>query len=136
VAGNVSGNDEIASIEYGVEHLNIPLLVVLGHTECGAVTAAVNNSKVEGRIPMLLQKIKPAADRARSGNKSLKGKDLINEAIKENVYNSMSDILRNSEIVRELVTQGNLAVEGAVYDIKEGRIIWLGPHPDQDKLVK
>jgi len=64
VAGNVCSNHEIASIEYGVEHLKTPLVVVLGHTHCGAVTAVVENADVRGKFPHLAEHIIPAYEEA------------------------------------------------------------------------
>src|SRR5881394_3335221 len=65
VAGNVATDTEIGSLEYGAEHLHIPLLVVLGHESCGAVTAAVQGGEVEGHIVSLVNLIKPAVDKSR-----------------------------------------------------------------------
>ncbi len=65
VAGNVCGVHEAGSIEYGVDHLGTPLLVVLGHTQCGAVTAATTGAEVHGNIRPLVQGIGPAVAKAR-----------------------------------------------------------------------
>jgi carbonic anhydrase len=135
VAGNVSDTDEIGSIEYGTEHLGTPLLVVLGHTKCGAVTAVVENSPVHGKIPQLVDNIGPAVQTAREKNPGLEGKDLIPKAIEANVFRSIEDILTGSEMVRELVNEKKLRVEGALYDIKTREVHWLGAHPDQAKLL-
>ncbi len=136
VAGNVAGDDEIASIEFGVGNLHTPVLVVLGHTKCGAVTSAVNGDNIEGLMHGLIQKIIPAVNKAKKANPKLHGDDLIYEAIKSNVYQSISDILKQSEEVRNLVKTGKLQVIGAIYDIKTGNIEWLGNHPDESNLVK
>src|SRR6478672_9283937 len=65
VAGNVAGETELASIEYAAAHLHTPLLVVLGHQKCGAVTAASEPGETEGHIPALLAFIRPAVEKAR-----------------------------------------------------------------------
>jgi carbonic anhydrase len=65
VAGNVATHTEIASLEYGAQHLHVPLLVVLGHESCGAVTAAVQGDPPEGHIATLVNLIKPAVDKTR-----------------------------------------------------------------------
>jgi carbonic anhydrase len=135
VAGNVADTDEVGSVEYGVEHLGSPLLVVLGHTQCGAVTAVVTNAKVEGSIPRLIDNIRPAVLRAHRNNPKLKGKELIPAAVDSNVWQSIEDVFHRSAIVRELAAEGKLMVIGAVYDLESGRINWLGEHPDQEKLV-
>lgn len=70
VAGNVADTDEIGTIEYGIEHLHAPLVVIMGHTSCGAVTAVLKGDKVEGSIPELVQGIIPAAERTKKILKS------------------------------------------------------------------
>jgi carbonic anhydrase len=135
VAGNVSDTDEIGSVEYGTEHLGTPLLVVLGHTKCGAVTAVVQGDSVHGKIPLLVDNIGPAVQTAREKNPGLEGKDLIPKVIEANVFRSIEDILTGSEMVRELVNEKKLRVEGAIYDIATREVRWLGTHPDQAKLL-
>ncbi|HNY27216.1 MAG TPA: carbonic anhydrase [Candidatus Sumerlaeota bacterium] len=135
VAGNVSDTDEIGSIEYGTEHLGTPLLLVLGHTKCGAVTAVVQGDSVHGKIPLLVDNIGPAVQTAREKNPGLDEKDLISKAIEANVFRSIEDILTGSGMVRELVNEKKLRVEGAIYDIATREVHWLGTHPDQAKLL-
>src|SRR5512133_139061 len=65
VAGNVATDVEVGSLEYGAEHLHIPLLVVLGHEQCGAVTAAIQGAPPEGHISALVNLIEPAAEKSR-----------------------------------------------------------------------
>ncbi len=133
VAGNVSDTDEIGTVEYGAGHLGTPLIVVLGHKKCGAVTAVVKGDKVGGSIPQLVDNIVPAAKRAK--DKRLEGDDLINRAISENVLQSISDMLTRSEEIRHLVASGKVKVVGAVYDLVDGHVEWMGEHPDQAKLL-
>src|SRR5690348_11289699 len=80
VAGNVATDTELGSLEYGAEHLHIPLIVVLGHEHCGAVTAAVQAGPPEGHIASLVNLIKPAVDKTRG----LPG-DPVENAVQENV---------------------------------------------------
>lgn len=133
VAGNVSDTDEIGTVEYGAGHLGTPLIVVLGHKKCGAVTAVVKGDKVGGSIPQLVDNIIPAARRAK--DKRLEGDDLINRAILENVMQSIADMLARSEEIRHLVASGKVKVVGAVYDLADGQVEWIGEHPDQAKLL-
>lgn len=135
VIGNIGGADETGSAEYGVEHLGTPLLVVLGHTSCGAVTAAVTHAVVRGSIPPLLAHIKPAVRTARQGRPELKGNDLIPEAIHANVFHSIEELFNRSETIRSRVQTGKLKVIGAIYDLKSGRVNWLGTHPKQTALA-
>ena len=88
VAGNVCDAHEIGSAEYALEHLGVPLLVVLGHTSCGAVTAAVVGGEVPGNVRSLLESIQPAVVKAQHEHPDLRGKDLVAAAIEANVWNS------------------------------------------------
>lgn len=135
VAGNIAGPHETGSLEYGAEHLHAPLLVVMGHTRCGAVSAAANDAKVSGSIPVLLDAIEPAVARAKAQNPSLEGKELVPAAIKENVWQSVFVLLRSSEICRERVERGELRIVGAVYNIADGTVEWMGEHPWQSELL-
>lgn len=135
VAGNVSDTDEVGSIEYGVDHLKTPLMVVLGHTHCGAVTAVVNNSELHGSIPLLVDNIKPAVDRVRREQPGLSGPALVPEAIKANVWQSVDDLFRRSPAVRTRAREGQVKVIGAVYNISTGQVDWLGGHPELGRLL-
>lgn len=135
VAGNVADTDEIGTIEYGVGHLKTPLLVVMGHSKCGAVTAVVDGAQVHGSIPALVDNIAPAAAETRSLHPNLTGAALVERAIDANVMQSMKDVLSRSEEVRELVQNGSLQVIGGVYDLQSGQVRWLGQHPDQSQII-
>jgi carbonic anhydrase len=136
VAGNVADKIEIGSIEYGTGHLGTPLLMVLGHTKCGAVTAAVKNAEVKGSIPSIIARIKPAVDKTRTEHRYKNEEDLIFKSIKTNIFRSIEDIFAASEEVRKLVRQGKLKVIGALYDIETGEVIDLGVHYRQEALVR
>jgi methyl-accepting chemotaxis protein/carbonic anhydrase len=135
VAGNVADTDEIGTIEYGVGHLNTPLLLVLGHSRCGAVTAVVEGASVHGSIPALVDNIAPAAQEARSQNPTLTGAALVEKAIDLNVQHSIADVIEHSSEVRELLAAGKLKVIGGVYNLETGAIRWLGEHPQQAELI-
>lgn len=135
VAGNVCDTDETGSIEYGVVHLNTPLVVVLGHTSCGAVTAVATGEIVHGSIPALVDNIVPAVAAARRAHPDLVGKQLVPAAIRANVFQSMADLLSHSEDIRDLVKQRKVIVLGAVYHVDSGEVEWLGPHPRQRALL-
>lgn len=135
VIGNIGNVDETGSAEYGVEHLGTPLLVVLGHTKCGAVTAAVTHAEVHGSIPPLLAQINPAVRTVRHEHPGLAGDELIAEAIQTNVYHSIQQLFARSHIIRERVRSGKLKVIGAIYDLSSGRVNWLGEHPQQSRML-
>ena len=135
VAGNVAATDEIGSIEYAVDVRAVPLVVVLGHTQCGAVGAVLDNSKLPPNIAKLVAPIKPAADKAREDNPEAAKEVLLKAAITDNVWQAIDDMLRQSPIIREKVRDNQVQVVGALYDLDSGQVQWLGPHPDQAKLV-
>lgn len=127
VAGNVVQTDEAGSIEYGVAHVHTPLLMVLGHSGCGAVNAVIN--EVEGRpaqwernIPPLVAPIVPAVQRAKSAHPDQCCAALLPVAVEENVWQSLTDLFKLSPAVRELVKAGKVKAVGAVYDLGTGRV--------------
>lgn len=133
VAGNVADVDELGTMEYGADHLGAPLIVVLGHTKCGAVTAVVKGEHVHGNIPQLVDNIIPAAKKVK--DKGVTGDSAISEAIKANVMQSIEDTFKNSDILRERIAAGKLKIVGGVYDLEKGAVEWMGEHPDQAKLA-
>jgi|YNPMSStandDraft_1061717.scaffolds.fasta_scaffold00196_16 carbonic anhydrase len=135
VAGNVADVDEIATMEYGLEHLGTPVLVVLGHTKCGAVTAVATGAHLEGNLPKLASKITPALEKVKKEH-SQGNHNIVDLTIKENVFQTISDILSKSKIISELIEAKKVKIVGAIYDIETGKIDWLGEHPEQEKFVK
>ena len=126
VAGNiVMDNDVIGSIEYAVEHLHTPLLVIMGHTGCGAVKAAVDDSAVEGKIRDIQKHIRPVAVKTKKEHPDLSGADLVNAVAKNNMLQAKKDLLSLSHEVKKMVNEGKLKILTAVYDIKTGKVEWI-----------
>jgi len=123
VAGNVVNDDILGSIEYGCKVAGSKLVVVLGHTKCGAVTAACSNTEL-GNITTLLSKIKPAVDSFREGNEIVEG-DTIEEVALENVKMSRQNILANSAILKEMEANGEIEIVGASYDVATGKVTYF-----------
>lgn len=132
VAGNVAGLSELATIEYGVTHLGTPLLIVMGHSKCGAVTAAVKGVELHGHLPSLISLIKPAADKAKLNAPE---EETVPRAIELNVWQQVENIFARSALIRESVAAGKVQIIGAVYDIATGKVQWLGQHPESDRLI-
>lgn len=135
VAGNVADVDEIASIEYGADHLGTPVVVVMGHTACGAVTAVASGAELHGHLGELTNNIQPAVTNAQRENPKLAGDRLVTQSIRWNVRQAQSDLIENSETIRRLVSEGKVKVVGAIYDLHSGSVLWLGEHPDQARLL-
>lgn len=121
-AGQVIDNVSLGSIEYGVEHLGVPLIVVLGHDSCGAVEATVEGGKPAGHMDSLVNFILPAVEEARaSGNES----EILDSAIDNNVRNIV-DLLNTSEpILSEKIAKGELTIVGARYHLDDGSVEML-----------
>ena len=141
VAGNVCDVDERGSIEYGLAHVNTPVLVVLGHTQCGAVTAVTqavlgNGHKLERNIPALVDNIIPAVKKAMADHPEVKGMDIIPMAIEENIWTGIEELFMESPATRNLVAAGQVKVLGAIYDVGEGTIQWLPQEKSMEILKK
>ncbi len=120
VAGNVAGDSELASIEYAVAHLHTPLVVVMGHQRCGAVTAAAEAGEAEGHLPALLAMIRPAVDKART-----QPGDLVDNAVRLNVENVVRQLRASAPVLEPLVSGGKLRIVGAVYSLDTGAVTVL-----------
>lgn len=116
VAGNVATPEEIASLEYAVGVLGAQVVLVLGHTSCGAVTAAVEGKAVPGQISSLFQHITPAIPEGAG----------IDEAVEANVHHQARVLRTSSPVIREALAAGSVAVRGAVYGLEDGRVRLLG----------
>lgn len=119
VAGNVVGPAVLGSVEFAVEYLYVPLVVVLGHENCGAVTAAVEGEEVCGSIGSILGKLQPSVAGARATG--LTGKDLCEAAEDENIRATVAE-LRQSPAIRRLAENHKLAVLGAKYHMESGEV--------------
>jgi carbonic anhydrase len=135
VAGNIASVDEVASIEYGTDHLGSPLVVVLGHSHCGAVTAAAQGAETHGSIPILLKSVAPAVQRVKASHPNKKPEELLNQCIEENVWEAVESMFGMSPILAQRVRDGKLQVVGAIYDIDSGKVTWKGPHKFQEILL-
>ncbi|MDR4497260.1 MAG: carbonic anhydrase [Candidatus Scalindua sp.] len=135
VAGNVCNTDEIGSIEYGVDHLGTPVLVVLGHTNCGACTAVATGADVHGSIPDLIAPIRPALEKVKAAHPKLQDKALVSALIEANVWQAIEDLFLRSSSTRERVKMGWVNVIGAVYNIETGTVKWMGTHPEEESFL-
>ncbi|HWQ54001.1 MAG TPA: carbonic anhydrase [Bryobacteraceae bacterium] len=120
VAGNTADNAVLGSLEYSAEHLHVPVIVVLGHTGCGAVAAAVEGGEIHDHVQGLVDALKPAVDKARSMSGDVKA-----NAVYANV-DMIVDRLRTSEpTLGKLVREHKLRIVGAVYHLDTGKIDWV-----------
>jgi carbonic anhydrase len=113
VAGNVVTPEIVASLEFGVAVLGIKTLLVIGHSNCGAVKAAMTTDTVPGQISVLYQRIYPAIEKS-GGN--------LDKAIQANARIQAELLRASSTVIRETTKAGKLRVESAVYDLATGKV--------------
>lgn len=123
VAGNVVNDDVLASIEYACSVVGVKLVMVLGHTRCGAISSACDGVE-KGHITQLLNKIKPAihAEKDTAHNRTSKNTTFVNRVTELNVANTMHHIYEGSSILQDLIEQNEICMVGAVYNVKSGRV--------------
>jgi carbonic anhydrase len=122
VAGNFVTDDGLASLEYGVKVLGVPLLVVLGHSACGAVDATIKviqqGTQLPGHLPQLVDALKPGVQAAIAQ----KPENLLAAATIENVRYNVKRLATAQPVVAPLVESGKVKVIGGVYDIATGKV--------------
>jgi carbonic anhydrase len=123
VAGNIINEDVLGSIEYACKVAGSKIVVVMGHTKCGAVTAACNHVEL-GNITPLLQKIKPAVLAVEANNSKMNDKSIEDVAVL-NVKLSIDRIRKESSILSELEKEGTIEIFGANYDVSTGKVNFL-----------
>lgn len=116
IAGNIATPEVIGSIEYAVVLLGTPVLMVLGHERCGAVTAAVKNKPLPGDISTFVKAIQPAVEKVKG-----KSGDVVDNAVIANVYQQI-ERLKQSPLLRERLESGQLKIVGGRYDLDTGRV--------------
>lgn len=121
VAGNIVDDAVIGSMEYAAEHLHVPLIVVLGHTQCGAVEATIQGGTGHhSHIDALVNAIKPAVEQA-----SHEAGSLHYNAVRDNVLLAVKQLRESEPILSALEKQGKLKIVGAIYDIDKGAVTFL-----------
>ena len=122
VAGNFLSDYGLASLEFAVEILKVPLLMVLGHTQCGAVTSAVKvveeNIALPGRMFVLIDAIEPSVLNAKLRH----AEDLVSATIEENVRRQVRRLETISPVISAALDAGNVKVVGGIYDITTGEV--------------
>ena len=125
VAGNISDDAVVGSIEYAVEHLHTSLVVVMGHKNCGAIAAAVADLEkpddINNHIRMLTDKIQQAISTVK-----LNENDATQKALLSNIIFTVSSLDESRPVLSEAIKKGELKIVGAVYDLSSGKVQWLG----------
>ncbi|WP_108802781.1 carbonic anhydrase family protein [Aquimarina sp. Aq107] len=125
VAGNFVNEDILGSMEFACKLAGTKLVLVLGHTACGAVKGACDDAKL-GNLTALLSKIKPAvaavtepSDPAKRNSKNI---DFVNEVAEQNVNMTIQNIKDQSEVLKEMEANGEIMIIGGMYDINDGSV--------------
>lgn len=122
IAGNIVNEDELGSMEYATKVVGVKLLVVLGHTSCGAVKGAIDDAKL-GNLTGLLAKIRPAV--SASGIGSSKNEAYVTKVAQANVSQAMKEIREKSPTIKEQLDAGTIGLVGAIYDVSTGKVTFL-----------
>jgi carbonic anhydrase len=127
VAGNVEDVNLVGSLEFATKVAGSKVVVILGHTACGAIKGAADGVELGNLTELLNDFDAPIAraDEATEGEANSKNLEFLNLAIEENVRQTISDILEQSEIISEMDSTGDLLIVGGVYDLATGRVAWL-----------
>ena len=125
IAGNFENEDILGSMEFACKLAGTKVIVVLGHTACGAVKGACDDAKL-GNLTTLISKLKPAVEavtepvdtsKRNSGNI-----DFVNSVAEKNVYMTIENIRKKSPVLKEMEDNGEIKIVGAMYDIKDGSV--------------
>ena len=119
-AGNIVDALTLGSIEYGVEHLGAPLLMVLGHSNCGAVKATVDGGEAPGSISAIVDTIKPTVDKLRAAGVS--GNALYSQAEDKNIEVTIETI-KKSPVIKHMVEHGKVEIVRAKYYLDYGEVV-------------
>ncbi len=123
IAGNVINDDILASIEYACNVVGAKLIVVLGHTRCGAIQSACDGIE-QGHITQLLAKIKPALDAETQTKENRTGQNIpfVKRVTELNIANTMQNIYSQSTILKDMINNDTIGMVGAVYDVHSGKV--------------
>ena len=125
IAGNFASDETVASLEYAVAVLNVPLIMVLGHESCGAVDATIKSLKdgttLPGHLPSLVTALAPAVKAVSS-----QGGDVLVNATRQNVIDNIAKLKAATPILSAAVEQKKIKVVGGIYGLKDGRVAMVG----------
>jgi carbonic anhydrase len=126
VAGNISNEDILGSMEFACKVAGAKVVLVMGHTACGAIKGAIDNAEL-GNLTSLLAKIRPAVKATEfAAERSAKNPAFVNAVARKNVELTMVDIRRRSAVLAELGTSGAVKIVGAMYNLETGLVEFFG----------
>lgn len=126
LAGNIASDKGIGSLEFASKYLGSKLIVVLGHTSCGAIKAACDNFR-EGHIGEIINHIRPAVRQEKTvlESRDSSNEDFVAKVCAQNVRVQINQILHSSDIIEDMLNERKIGLIGAVYDISTGHVNFL-----------
>lgn len=122
IAGNIVNDDIIGSLEFGSAVVGTKLILVMGHTDCGAIKGAIDDVKL-GKLTGLLERIKPVVDTAKTGGeRNSFNKTFVELVSKENVLMAINSIRSSSPAIKKLEDGGELILTGGMYNTSSGKV--------------
>lgn len=122
IAGNIVNEDILGSMEFACKVAGSKLIVVLGHTSCGAVKGACDHVEL-GHLSGLLHKIKPSVDAVKyAGERNSKNMEFVEKVAERNVLNMLKEIPEKSPIIREMLEKGQIGIVGGMYNVETGAV--------------
>ena len=128
IAGNVVNDDIIGSMEFGCKVAGAKIIVVLGHSKCGAIKGACDHVKL-GKLSGLLSKIEPAieAEKSTKENRTAANPEFVEKVATINIHQNVNAIIERSSIIREMISNGEIEIVGAMYDVAIGKVEFFEP---------
>ena len=125
VAGNIANEDILGSMEFACQLSGAKVVLVMGHTKCGAIKGAIDHAQL-GNLTALLDKIQPAVKATvYAGERSARNYDFVDAVARKNVELTMADIRQRSEVLRQLADAGSIKIAGAMYNIETAKIAFF-----------
>jgi carbonic anhydrase len=129
VAGNIVAPSQIGSVEFAVEQIGTRLVVVLGHSGCGAVAAAIADSQkplaLTPHLRTIVDRIRPAVDAAQTAVGASSPETLLAQAVRDNIHASVRELIAGSPLLAQQVRDGDVMIVGAQYAMETGKVAFL-----------
>jgi len=125
IAGNVADEDAMGSMEFACKVAGSKVVLVMGHTSCGAIKGAIDNVQL-GNLTALLEKIRPAVEATHfTGERSAKNYEFVDAVARQNVLLTIANIREKSLVLRELESSGSIKIAGSMYNLETGTVEFL-----------
>jgi carbonic anhydrase len=137
VAGNIVAPSQVGSVEFAAARFGTRLVVVLGHSQCGAITATLEellgkSSTSSRNLRSIVDRVRPSVETLLAGRKDLDMNEVVHEAVRANVRASANHLRHGSELLERLIREDGLLVVGADYSLESGRVTFFDGVEDGD----